>query len=120
MVEDLEDLAFAMKLRELVGVLDTRRRLDAAGDVDRVGIERRGLAPRYPASDPPETKTRLKSSALERVEAARLAGAAEKLRMKRVEQNKVGLDFGDADIDRVERRVGAQPQRANHRHRPSL
>src|SRR5208282_2507540 len=54
------------------------------------------------------------------VEAAHLAGAAEKLRMKRVEQNKVGLDFADANIDRFERRVGAEPQRTNHRHRPSL
>src|SRR5271169_241677 len=91
---------------EFAGVFDTGCRLDAARDVERVGIERRGFGHvirRQSARD--EYAAQVERAQL--VEPARPAGAAEKLRMKRVDQNKVGLDF--TDIDRVERRVRAQP-----------
>src|SRR5579872_3508559 len=101
---------------ELAAILDTRRGLDAAGDVKRVGIERRGLR-RVLRRQSARDKNAAQVEPAERVEPARLAGAAEKPRMKRVDQNEISPDC--AELYRVERRVRAQPQRSNHRHRPS-
>ena len=47
----MEGLGIRDEAREFVGVLEAWRRLDSAGDVERVGIERRGLGDRRHAHE---------------------------------------------------------------------
>ena len=93
------------KAREFPAILDSRRRLDPAGDVERVGLERRRLGHIF-RHQSARNEHAAQIERAQRVEPPRPAGTAEKLRMKRVNQNKIGLDF--IDIRGVERLVGTQ------------